>query len=207
MEKGKFIVFEGLDCSGKTTQLELLFERLSNKINVTKHTNISDGILGKCIREITLLHKDYLVNPEQIAGLYIAELHHVCDLINKDLNDGKHVICSRHMLSTLTYAGDTLESIQGIMSLGKTLIQPDLTVFIDMNLKTVKDRMVNKENADYWENVNKQKYFMEKYYESISRLRECLHLDIKVVNGDKSIKDLHEDIYSFVCSYFNWDNK
>lgn len=202
--RGKLIVFEGLDCSGKTTQLDMMFERLSSHRNVYKTANISNDIIGKTIRTILSNEDIKFANSEQIACLYLAELHHVCKLIKEELDKGIDVICSRHVLSTLAYAGTNDSIIDGIINLSNELVHPDLIIYVDVDLEKVKERLNNKDNTDYWETIDKQKEVAERYFNSMMLLKKKYNTNTVIVNGDRDIEPIHEEIYDFILKYFKW---
>ncbi len=140
-----FITFEGLDCSGKSTQIKQLNEYLiSNgfKTYLTKQTGGEESV--KEIREILLNKK---LDPiTQVLLIYADRIEHM-KTISKYLKDDYIVLCDRYVDSTYAYQcfGFDVDSslIQKIHSL-TNLIIPDLTIYLSItpeeSLKRLKSR-------------------------------------------------------------------
>ena len=118
MAKGKFIVFEGIDGSGKSTQIKLLYKYLTSK-GVPCYTTFepTDSPFGSLIRQC--LSGRIETDDKTIAGLFVADrLDHLynakCGLIEK-INSGITVLCDRYYLSSYAYHG----------------------AFMDMNMRTL----------------------------------------------------------------------
>lgn len=104
MNKGKFIVFEGCEGSGKSTQLELLAQYLElNNIKVYRTKEPGGTVTGKKIREL-ILH-DAQMNKTTELLLYAADRADHIDAINNALSEGYWVLCDRFSWSTVAYQG------------------------------------------------------------------------------------------------------
>lgn len=116
LEKGVLIVFEGIDGTGKSTQLELLADSLKQRgFSVVTTREPTEGVYGKKIRE--LYKKRNEVTPEEELQLFIEDRRdHVKNLILPSLQAKKVVLCDRYYLSTAAYQGvvgfDPLEIIE-----------------------------------------------------------------------------------------------
>ncbi|MFX4262897.1 dTMP kinase [Pelotomaculum propionicicum] len=145
--RGKFIVFEGIDGSGKTTQLKLLGDRLKERGLPVLHTREPGGTrVGETIREI-LLNPDYSeLVPRAEAFLYAAaRAQHVAQVIMPSLAAGTIVLCDRFLDSSLAYQGfgrgidiSLLEKINEPATYG---LVPDLTVILDFCAEDGMDRI------------------------------------------------------------------
>ena len=153
MQKGLFITFEGTDGSGKTTQLNLIKEYLENKgfdCVVTREPGALD--FGKKIRDI-LLNSDENISDNAEMFLFLADrAQHIDKFIKPALNDGKIVLCDRHVDSTLAYQGygrnRDVEMLRKLNNIAVSGVIPDLTLLFDVSeenaakrLDRVKDRM------------------------------------------------------------------
>src|SRR5881227_3611817 len=139
MSAGRFIVFEGLDGAGTTTQAKLLAERLQSKgRTVYVAHQPSDGPAGQLIRQILAGRtatqqadgKLGVVDERVMALLFAADrLDHLGSQIEPRLARGEDVILDRYMLSSLAYQGATVshEFIQGANRYAR---KPDLTLFL-----------------------------------------------------------------------------
>lgn len=129
-----FIVFEGLDGSGSTTQARFLKDRLEKagkKVLMTKEPT-ADTEVGKRIRGI--LQKKETVTPEELQKLFSQDrAEHLRDVIELALARGEIVICDRYFFSTLAYgslAGIDMNWLRGLQA-GFRI--PDLTVLLKLD--------------------------------------------------------------------------
>lgn len=147
---GRFIVFEGIDGSGTTTQLERYAQRLRAQkrvVHVTREP--SDGPIGSLLRQ-TLAGRINL-RPSRLAqtmGLLFAadRLDHLASEIEPYLRDGAVVLSDRYDLSSLAYqwasAGDaaTPELTDWLRNLNRFARRPDMTIVIDVSPQTAERR-------------------------------------------------------------------
>jgi len=136
---GRFIVFEGLDGAGTTTQSQLLAERLQQK-GRTVHLahQPSDGPVGQLIRQILAGRaattqadgKLGIVDERGMALLFAADrLDHLASQIEPRLGRGEDVILDRYTLSSLAYQGASV-SHEFILVANRYARKPDLTLFL-----------------------------------------------------------------------------
>ena len=103
--KGMLIVFEGIDGSGKTTQVRLLAEELRGRgLPVVETREPTDGVYGRKIRE--LFNNRKAVSREEELALFMDDRReHVETLISPALESGKIVVTDRYYFSTAAYQG------------------------------------------------------------------------------------------------------
>ncbi len=181
-----FIVFEGIDGSGKTTQSKLLSEKIHGKYTYEP----TDGYIGKYIRKILNGKK---CEKETLALLFAADrVEHVAD-IEQNLKKS-NVICDRYVYSSIVY-----QSIQGIdlefiVNINRFAKKPDLMIFLDVDIEESFKRMSGRsreifENKDILEKVKK------KYYEVIEkRLFEPKYGYIVIDTTNNDIEEVHNKI-------------
>lgn len=137
MERGRFIVFEGIDGAGKTTHIALLAEHLrktGRQVAVTAEP--TDGETGKMLRRA--LSGAIPSTPCELAALFVLDrIRHNTepgDGIEALLAAGIDVICDRYYYSTMAYQGSETDlSWVAEMNLGCPAIRrPDLCVFLDL---------------------------------------------------------------------------
>lgn len=149
--KGKFITFEGCDGCGKSTQLKLFSEYLTEQGVAHIFTREpGGGKISEAIREILLNGKNAEMTDECEALLYAAaRAQHLADRVSPALNEGKLVICDRYVDSSFAYQayGRNLgtEFIGKINAFALENFLPDATVFIDL---TPEEAFVRKHGAD-----------------------------------------------------------
>jgi len=105
MNKGLLIVFEGIDGSGKSTQMSLLARYLREKgLAVIETREPTNGQFGQQIRALYTNRNG--VSPEQELELFLADRReHVHTMLAPALKEGKIVLCDRYFLSTAAYQG------------------------------------------------------------------------------------------------------
>ena len=171
--KGKFIVFEGIDGSGKTTQINQLYKWLigtdlipeNNKLVITREPGGTK--LGKSIRSL-LLDTSREKSPDSITELllYAADRsQHVNEIIRPTLDKGGWVISDRFCGSTLAYQGygrkldiNLIKDLEAIATQG---IAPDITFLLDIPIEESirrrmnrKDDRIEKEGREFLSNVS-----------------------------------------------------
>jgi dTMP kinase len=146
-KKGIFIVIEGLDGSGKTTQATLLANRLSQSYTVLLTAEPSRGKIGTFIRE-GCLYEDKRLPTEAEALLFAADrIEHLQKELRPALEDGKLVICDRYVYSSLAYQGSAGLSLDWIKTINARALQPDFSIFIDVPPERVLERLQRKKSV------------------------------------------------------------
>ncbi|MDD3791605.1 MAG: dTMP kinase [Candidatus Bathyarchaeota archaeon] len=188
--KGVFIVIEGLDGSGKTTQARLLAKKLSKKYNIFLTTEPSRGKIGSYIREYYLYEKQRL--PTDVEALLFAadRLEHVKKEVVPALDEGKLVICDRYLHSSLAYQGSSGLSIDWIRGINSKALQPDIGIFIDLAPEVVLKRLNRKKSV--METLETQQKVREIYLKFVEN-GELVRID-----GDKPKEDVATNLYSKV---------
>jgi dTMP kinase len=150
---GIFIVFEGGDGLGKTTQVDILCKWLANAgHDVLKTFEPGDSTVGAMIRQIVLDPATGEMSPRAEALLYAADkAQHVFAVVRPALERGAVVVCDRYVDSMLAYQGAgrvlQLADLERIAHWATEDLQPDLTVVLDAELrdgvhaKSDKDRL------------------------------------------------------------------
>ncbi|MFA6537394.1 MAG: dTMP kinase [Patescibacteria group bacterium] len=149
---GKFIVFEGGEASGKSTQIKILGEKLKNSnrsILITREPGGTDCVLAEKIRQILKDPANKEMCPETELFLFLASrAQHVKTKIMPILNDGGIVLCDRFFGSTLAYQHFgrglfNLEQIKNLNNFATGGLIPDLTIYFDMDPKIALQRISN----------------------------------------------------------------
>lgn len=135
--KALFIVIEGPDASGKSTQLRLLSQALSARgIPVVTTREPGGTALGQRLREILLDPKSQM-RPLTELLLMVADRHeHVEEVIKPALARGQWVLCSRYTLSSLAYQGGgrglSFELIRNLNKIATGGLEPDYVFLLDL---------------------------------------------------------------------------
>jgi dTMP kinase len=184
-----FIVFEGIDASGKETQAKLLSSFLTKKgfeVLLT-HEPIYDEPIGKIIKNN--LEKKISLASETIAMLYAADRHEHSLRIKKALSEGKIVLSDRYKYSNMAYQGANGVDPQWIDEIEKYSLNPDIIFYILVTPESAMKRRMEKDL--YEENYEFQKKVFG-IYETLSKKYDFIKID-----GEKSIEEIHKDIIRF----------
>ena len=156
--RGWFIVFEGVDGSGKSTQIELLSMKLRDQgVDHVLEREPSDGGIGRFIRDYAEAGDRYL-QPESEALLFTADRFEHSKRIEETLEQGITVVCDRYYHSTLAYQGAAGVDVPWLRDLQKFALKPDLVLLLDVDpgrsLLRVSGRTLTVfENRDYLSRV------------------------------------------------------
>ncbi len=146
MERGRFIVVEGLDGSGKSTQIAELSKNLQARgYHIFLTAEPTDYETGNYIRRIL---SDSLSKNMYLQGaLFLADrLEHITHPeygIRRQLEEGKTVICDRYYYSSFAYQG-TQSDIEWVMDINlkcEEMLKPDLCIFLDVEPQICKARL------------------------------------------------------------------
>lgn len=159
---GKFIVLEGVEGSGKTTQLQRLQQWLSPKwpkeVVITREPGGTQ--LGGELRQILLAHRDGEPMQERAELLLYAadRAQHVEGWIKPQLAAGAMVLCDRYTDSTVAYQGYgrglSLELISQINQLATNGLTSDLTIWLDIDVEIGLARAKQRGKPDRFEQAN-----------------------------------------------------
>ncbi len=190
VKKGIFLVIEGLDGSGKTTQATLLAKRLSQSYNVLLTAEPSKGKIGTFIRERCLYERTRL--PTEAEALLFAadRIEHMQTELKPALDEGKLVICDRYVYSSLAYQGSAGLSVDWIKTINARALQPDFSVFIDVPSETVIRRLQRKKSV--METLETQQKVREVYMKYVDK-GELIRVD-----GDRDKGQVAEALSSKV---------
>jgi dTMP kinase len=202
MKKNLFIALEGIDGSGKSTQIDLLREHLEkagHKVYTTFEP--TNGPIGKMIRDI-FNHRTE-ADQRTIAALFVADrLEHILNKENgmlKKLEDGYTVITDRYYFSSYAYHGVHMPVDWVIQSnaLSAALQRPDLNIFIDIEPETGMERLrKGRTSLELFETLENQKKVRDKYFEVMEQLKS--KENIYITNGNRSPEAIAGDIWNAV---------
>lgn len=206
MKKGLFITFEGLDGSGKTTQIKLLDSYLKGEgfdVILTREPGGTE--IGRKIREILLDKKNQDISHKTETFLFLASRAELTSkVIVPALGEGKIVICDRFFDSTLVYQGIArglgVEEILEMSLWATDGLVPDITFLLSMKVsrcdKRIKEANRKKDRIEMEENNFKEKIY-KGYLDIASKNKERF----VVIDAEKSIGDIFEEIKSRVLKH------
>ncbi len=192
---GKFIVIEGLDGSGKSSQVELLVSYLKEsgkEVVITKEPTM-DSEAGKKIKQA--LKKKIVIESLELQKLYVQDRHeHLENKVIPALKEGKYVVSSRYAFSTFAYGYSDGLNVEELIQLNQNFLLPDLTIVVDVLPENCIRRIEGRGEAkEHFEQLDK----LTKVNEIYKKLPEMFENAV-IVNGEKPINEVFEEIKSIV---------
>ena len=206
--KGLFIVLEGIDCSGKSTQSELLKDYfIAQGKQAVLSPEPSSGPIGNLIREImkrrVILTKDSQKFDEQMAYLFAADRHdHLyndIDGVFKLTNEQICVICTRYTFSSLAYNCHSQEEFEFVSRLNQRFPNPDLLIALEIPVEVALTRLNQKGTSIEIYETQEKLTQVSQNYQRIFRNYQGLLLNLDGTQGQQSI---HQKIVEFIERYF-----
>ena len=202
MSRGRFIIFEGIDGSGKTTQARLLAERLGAEgrraVLTAEPTSLPTG---KALREA--LGGKVKRSECEMAALFvqdrIAHNIHPEDGIEALLDSGADVICDRYYYSTLAYQGQSTDYawVRSMNLECPEIRKPDLCIYVDLLPEQSLERISKgRDSVEIYENIDTLTRVREQFLSVIRDLGETDN--ICIVDGYRTPNEVAEDIYAIV---------
>ncbi len=191
MKKGVFIIFEGLDGAGKTTQAKLLVDNLQKRGRKAVYLKEpTDGRWGRKIRDIASRGRDG-VTPRQELEFFLRDREEdVKNNILPALVAGKTVIMDRYIHSNMAYQGALDFDVEMIRKENLRFPQPDVVFFLDVAPDVGLGRITNSRKGGA--NVGYEKLdYLEKVYE-IFRQKEFSKM-IRI-NGERKEEEIQMEI-------------
>jgi dTMP kinase len=206
MERGCLIAFEGIDGSGKSTQIRRLMERLSSLgIRCYETREPTDSPIGSLIHQ--MMTGRVRGDDKVIASLFIADrLDHLLnetDGIFRMVDSGISVITDRYYFSSYAYNGINLDMdwvIHG-NALSADILRPALTVFLDVPVKSAVERIRRERfRAELYETEERLNAVRAKYFEAFEKLKDVENT--AVIDADADIHTVETRIWETVSGYF-----
>lgn len=200
--RGKFIVFEGIDGSGKSTQMKLLAKKLEDRGIKTRLTlEPTYGLVGETLHDI--LSGKIKADPKVIAALFVADrLDHLTnqeDGVLKNLDAGETVICDRYYFSSYAYQSTEVPSewVVEANKLCAETLRPDVTLFIDISPQVAMERILsNRDSVEIYETEEKLTKVRDAYFAAFEKMKDSEN--VKVVNGERTVEEIADEIAKFV---------
>jgi len=194
-----FITFEGIDQSGKSTQLELLADAAEKAgIDTLRVREPGGTVLGEQIRDILLSPDHAAMDPWTEALLYAAaRVQLVKEVIKPALMQGKIVLCDRYIDSSLVYQGVARElGIDRILdlNLGATGgLMPDLTFVFHLDVASSRERLAGRETAE--DRIEAEPLeFHQKVEDGYRQLEGMYPGRIVGIDGGRAREKVHTDV-------------
>lgn len=200
---GTFIAFEGIDGSGKSSQLDLLASRLETEGHQVYRTfEPTDSRIGSTIRAI--LKGEYQAEQLTIAALFAADrLHHILnqhDGILKKLSEGYIVLCDRYYFSSYAYHSTYMDMdwVISINAKSTGLLKPDVNIFIDVPPETAMNRIQqNRAHTELYETHEQLIKVYANYQQAFEKLKA--KENIIRIEGERTQSEIAADVWRVVA--------
>lgn len=200
--RGKFIVFEGIDGSGKSTQIRLLADRL-REMRIAVYTTMepTDSPIGSMIHQIMTgrMHAD----PKVIAALFTADrLDHLLNDVNgiaRQADEGTVIIMDRYYFSSYAYQSVDLpmDWLMQANEPAREIMRPDINIFIDIEPELAMKRIsANRFQKELFEERSRLELVRNHYLEAFDRLRN--EERVAVIRGNQDQDRVMQDIWNVV---------
>ena len=198
-----FIVLEGIDGSGKTTQLnkikEYVAKEFPNKnIIFTREPGGLDNHIGEELREVTLNNE---MDDYTRALLYAASRYEHQLKIKEWIADNKIVICDRYIYSSLAYNSNNISEMNEILNINRynDIIKPNAILFYRINMDTYNERKRNRSNERELDALEQKpdSFFIKssKFYTTAFNLTKANVIEI---NSNRSIEEVTSDTLEII---------
>jgi len=200
-KKPLFIVFEGLDGAGTTTQIDLLTSYLRNEVNqkvlLTREptNNIVGGLIRGCLAE------DWETSPAGLQLLFAADrAHHLKKEIEPELLRGALVLCDRYYLSSVAYGAINLKQ-NWLYKINENFLKPDLTFLIDIAPETAVKRMRKvRPTIELFEKKDTLAKVRKNYLQLAKKEK-----NLYIINGEEIITRVRDDINKIIKRFVKLD--
>ena len=198
----KFITFEGIEGSGKSSQAKLLHQYFFGKNIPTILTREPGG--SKVAEDI----RSVLVNGDvdkmdgvcEVLLNFAARRNHLEKLIKPALVEGKVVICDRFFDSTIAYQSFgqnvDLQVINQVQNIAIGAFKPDITFLIDVDVEIAFERIKSRAENNRYEKMDKT--FHQKVRHGFLEIAKQDPARIIIINGDQSLEAIHQQIVDYV---------
>ena len=198
MKKGSFIVLEGLDGSGKGTQINLLVEEMKRQGRTVYQTaEPTNSVTGGILRDALGGFTDRTVY-EMSAMFLLDRIFHNSNKINgirQFLEKGIDIVCDRYYYSSFAYQGIDAD-LKWVMDMNlncKEILKPDLCIFLDIDSQSSDERIAkNRLEREIYEEKTMQEKIRKRFFEVFDILKDSEN--VKIVDASRSIREVSADI-------------
>jgi dTMP kinase len=206
INKGKFIVFEGIDGAGTTTQLGLLKQwaaarpgRLGEFFFTQEPT---DGPVGLLLRQI-LSKKTEAPDEKVMALLFAADRADHQQTILRRLNQGVHVFSDRYLLSSLAYQALSVDQ-KWIQTVNQYALEPDLTFLFLIPVEEAGRRRLRTRSQ---EELYEKEFFLQQVQLEYERLAHTQNKPIKIISAQDGVDTVFQSILDVLCPFLTEKNR
>ena len=206
MEKGKFIALEGIDGSGKSSQIGRLVQRIEGLgLRCRADREPTGGPVGSLIRQIFTGRVS--ADNRVIAALYAADrLDHLVNEVDglcAAIDQGITVVSDRYYFSSYAYHSVDIDMdwVIGANALSADLLRPTVTIFLDVPVETAVERIrQNRFVEEIFDGEDRLRQTRALYFKAFERLKDVEN--VVVVDGSGAQEQVAERIWAAAAPYF-----
>lgn len=201
-KKGAFIAFEGIDGSGKSTQIKLLAEKLKER-QLAHYITMepTDSPIGCLIQQI--MTGRVKTDNKVVAALFAADrLDHLLNDVNgikEKIDAGTVVLTDRYYFSSYAYqcVDMPMEQVIAFNQPCSEILRPDLNIFIDIRAETAMERiMKNRYQVELFEKKSRLEKTREGYMEAFEHMKGVE--TVLVIDGEQTIEEIALKVWEAV---------
>ncbi|MEF9915981.1 MAG: dTMP kinase [Lachnospiraceae bacterium] len=205
-KKGPFVALEGIDGSGKSTQVQLLIEKMKEE-NIPCYATMepTDSPIGSLIHQIMMGR--IKTDNKVIAALFVADrLDHLLNDINgiaAKIEEGISVVSDRYYFSSYAYHGVDMpmEWVINANEQSSNILRPTVNIFIDVAPDIAMERIAkNRFQQELFEKKSRLVSVREKYLEAFEKLKNSEI--VIIIDGNQSPQEIAKDIWEEVKKYY-----
>lgn len=181
MSTGRFILFEGLDRTGKTTQAQLLANSLPHAqyMKLPERTTPIGQLIDKYLRG------EYNCSAEVAQLLFCANRYEIVPIIKRTLAEGTTIVMDRYIYSAVAYGSANGLDGKWIADMEYGLPQPDIVIFLDVPLSELERRQGAQ--RERYENSEMQTRVLEQF--------QSIHIpNLRVVDGMGKVDEVYQRV-------------
>jgi dTMP kinase len=208
--RGKFITFEGIDGSGKSTQLRMLANELRVRgFNVLPTSEPGGTPLGRRLREAFLETEENVAPLAELLLFAADRAQHVNFLVKPALAEGKIVISDRYADATFAYQGAgrgfSESTVNQVIELATDGLKPDLTLFFDLPIEKAVLRTNNRTDAGEQKNrMDKETAgFYARVREGYLKIAASESERFRIVDAEGSISEVQMRVVEIVTKFLS----
>lgn len=202
---GKFIVFDGLDGAGQSTQARRLVDFLDEKKQKLQfgHTGAcltkepTTSLIGGLIRG-QLTH-DWKSSPECLQLLFSADrAHHLEKEVIPLLERGVIVVCDRYFFSTVAFGNLEIKDWDWLVNVNKNFLLPDITFFLKVSPKICIERI---RKTRYGFTLYEKEMILESVWKNFEKLAKEFK-NVYIINGERPVEKIAQEVRAIVAKKF-----
>ena len=197
IERGKFITVEGIDGAGKSAIIDTIESTVTeNGIEIVTTREPGGTRVGEQLRELILCREVTITVDAEILIIFASRSQHLEEIILPNLEAGRWVLCDRFTDSTYAYQGGgrkiPFERIQVIEDWLQKDFRPDLTLLLDADVETGRERVRVESVPDRFEAESKN--FHKRVRKAYRLIAESDSERIKYIDAVQAIEEVCKDV-------------